>query len=73
MKEISVNDRFEGVRVMLGVTKKEIKEALGVNTWTYNNISQGRKEIPHSWLNYMYVKYRVNSDWILYEKGKILC
>ena len=72
-KEISVNDRFEGVRVMLRLTKKRIRDDLGVGQYAYNEVAMGRKDVPSSWLNYMYVVHGVNTEWILHEKGKILC
>ncbi len=72
-KEISVNDRFEGVRVMLRLTKKQVRDDLGVGIYTYNEVSMGRKDVPSSWLNYMYVVHNVNTEWILRERGSILC
>jgi len=58
---------------MLRITKKELRKKLAINQYTYNEVSMGRKPVPHTWLNFLYVAYGVNTQWILHEEGKVLC
>jgi len=70
---VSPNRRLEAIRVMLKIDKKDFIEQLRTKRHAYIQVEYERKPIPSTWLNTLYIKYKVNPEWILLQKGEIFC
>jgi hypothetical protein len=71
--EISANRRFEAVRVMLGIEKRQMCIILKTTWYSYNEMAMGRKTVPLDWLIVLRDLYGLNIDWVINENGNVLC
>ena len=68
---MSIGDRFKNIRKGLGLNQSELARSLGVNPSIISDIERGDKEPSKKIISALIIKYRINSNWLLTEKGEI--
>ena len=62
---ITPNRRFEAMRTMLGLEKKQLCEVLGTHFRLYTDTVTDKKILPAEWIEILYTKYSVHPHWII--------
>ncbi|HOP03068.1 MAG TPA: helix-turn-helix domain-containing protein [Tenuifilaceae bacterium] len=76
MKTISVfvmteGDRLKEIRKFLGLTQRELSEALEIKQGSYSDVERGKAGISSLLLRNLIKKFRVNPLWLCDGEGKM--
>lgn len=65
MKPITPNRRFEAMRILLRLEKKQMCEALDTYFRLYTEVINDKRPLPASWVETLFTKYSVHPHWII--------
>ena len=68
---VKPENRFEGARVMLGISKMEIINGLQTSRHVYREVMEGRKPMPFEWVAYLYTHYNIRPECIATGEGNM--
>ncbi|MDR2185420.1 MAG: XRE family transcriptional regulator [Treponema sp.] len=68
---MTIGDRFKLLRAKLGLNQSELAREIGANPSIISDIERGDKEPSKKIISSLILKYRVNSNWLLTERGDI--
>ena len=68
---MTIGDRFNLVRKKLGLNQSELAREIGANPSIISDIERGDKEPSKKIISGLILKYKINSNWLLTERGDI--
>lgn len=68
---VQPENRFEGARVMLGISKIKILHDLKTTHHVYREVANGRKPLPFEWVAYLYTFHNIRPEWIATGEGSM--